>query len=490
MSLRVLEVAAAAIGTARREARPLFSGTETVQTSKSGPERQRSSEPIGKTSTVPASMSLPRHQIRRTPSPSTANETRREFLRIGALAGATLATGALPTIGTACETEPGDATSPMLDITISGYEYDHVRSLIDGRVGVQGCNPSFQPGKIGDLNTHVFSGPRTLDVTEVGLSPFLLAYANDDFRAYSLIPVFPLRLIQHKSVFIHADRGIERPDDLKGRRVGTPGYSSTSLTWIRGFMQHEHGVSPQDIEWVVSAADSSAKDSGKASAQKQVLREGTCISVGPVGKDEFDLLLDGDVDALFHAAEPKAFAKGNPNINRLFTDPRATEREYFARTGIFPIMHAVAMRNDLIDDHPWLPEAVLNAYSRAKQLRYEAMGMGWLLGTLPWFGQELFSALPLRNVVLLSPDLDTDIAAQRIGVGLSDPDLVPDWSVRRDTGAEAEPDFRRTIYTSPKDRALLLSRILFRSYRRVGRAGSEDLSDEMQDFFAKWGISI
>jgi 4,5-dihydroxyphthalate decarboxylase len=242
---------------------------------------------------------------------------RREFLRLSALAGATLATGTVPGNGAARETGPGGADSAALDLRISGYEYDHVRALIDGRVEVQGCNLRFQPGKIGDLNTHVFSGPRTLDATEIGLSPFMLAYANDGFRAYSLIPVFPLRLFRHKSVFIHADRGIERPEDLKGKRVGTPGYSSTSLTWIRGFMQHEYGVRPQDIEWVVSAADSSAKDAGKASAQEQVLPEGISITVGPEGKDESDLLLSGDVDALFHAAEPRAFTEGNPKVKRV-----------------------------------------------------------------------------------------------------------------------------------------------------------------------------
>lgn len=226
-------------------------------------------------------------------------------------------------------------------------------------------------------------------MTEIGLSPFMLAYANDGFRAYSLIPVFPLRLFRHKSVFIRADRGIERPEELKGRRVGTPGYSSTSLTWICGFMQHEYGVRPEDIEWVVSATDSSAKDAGKVSAQKQVLPEGISITLGPEGKDESDLLLDGDVDALFHAAEPKAFVEGNPKVKRLFPDPRATERAYFSRTGIFSIMHVFAMRNDLIDAYPWLPEAVFRAYSRAKQLLYEAMRMEWVLGMLPWFGQEL-----------------------------------------------------------------------------------------------------
>ena len=317
--------------------------------------------------------------------------SRRGFLKLGALAGATLAGNAAlgqdaPTL--LANGANGASDAQKLKITFAGYEFDHVQALIDGRVPIDGCDARFQPGKIGDLNTHVFAGPQTLEVTEIGLSPFMLAYANESFRDYSLIPVFPLRQFRHKSIFIHADRGITRPQDLKGRKVGTPGYSSTSLTWIRGLMQHEYGVAPQDIEWVVSAGDSSAKDAGKVSAQENVLPEGISISRGPAGKDESDLLLDGDVDALFHAGEPKAFVAGHPKVKRLFTDPRATERGYFAKTGIFPIMHAVAMRNDVIDAHPWLPEAVFNAYSQAKQLRYEAMRSEWLFGTLPWFGQE------------------------------------------------------------------------------------------------------
>jgi len=317
-----------------------------------------------------------------------ADLSRRDFLKIAALAGGSAVMGKVHASDSSAAAAR-DAASGQLDITIAGYPVDHVRALADGKVQIKGCNATFQPGKIGDLNTHVFSGPRELEVTEIGLAPFMLAYANEGFRDYSLIPVFPIRLFRHKSVFVHADRGIEHPGDLKGRRIGTPGYSSTSLTWIRGFMQHEYGVKPEDVEWVVSAADSSAKDAGKVSKQESVLPEGISISVGPEGKDESEMLVDGDVDALFHAAEPTAFTEGHPRIKRLFPDYRKTERDYYARTGIFPIMNAVAMRNDVIDAHPWLPEAVFNAYSQAKQMQYEAMNMQWIFGTLPWFGQEL-----------------------------------------------------------------------------------------------------
>jgi 4,5-dihydroxyphthalate decarboxylase len=324
------------------------------------------------------------------PTSDAAGFSRRGFLKAGVVAGGAAIMGGTSVTGLAGQgpTRSGRG-SGGLDITIAGYPVDHVKALADSRVQVKGCNVRFQPGKIGDLNTHVFSGPRDFEVTEIGLSPFMLAYANEGFRDYSLLPVFPIRLFRQKSVFVHADRGIERPEDLKGRKVGTPGYSSTSLTWIRGFMQHEYGVKPEDVEWVVSAADSSAKDAGEVSKQESMVPDGISIGVGPEGKDESQLLVDGDVDALFHAAEPKAFADGHPKIRRLFADARTTERDYFARTGIFPIMHAVAMKNDVIDAHPWLPEAVFNAYSEAKQVQYEAMRAQWIFGTLPWFGQEL-----------------------------------------------------------------------------------------------------
>jgi 4,5-dihydroxyphthalate decarboxylase len=276
-----------------------------------------------------------------------------------------------------------------IDLRIAGYPFEHIRGLMTGKVGVEGCDVEYQVGKIGDLNTHVFSGPRTLDVTEIGLIPYILAYANDEFRAYSLIPVFPLRMFRHRSIFVHSDREITYPADLKGKRVGTPGYSSTSLTWIRGMLQDEYGVRPEDVEWIVSAQDSSAGDAGKASAQENVFPEGLSISIGPEGKDESDLLIDGDVDALFHAAEPQAFIEGDPKIRRLFTDVRHTEQDYYAKTGIFPIMHAVAIRNDLVEQYPWLPKSVFEAYSNSKALAYADMQQKWFLRSLPWFAQEL-----------------------------------------------------------------------------------------------------
>jgi len=272
---------------------------------------------------------------------------------------------------------------------MAGYRYNRVEALVDGRVKVEGCKVRFEVAKIGDMNTHVFSGPQTRDVTEIGLHPFMLAYGNDGFRAYTLLPVFPLRLFRHRSVFIRTDRGIKKPEDLRGKTIATPGYSSTSLTWIRGIFQEEYGVKPEDVHWVNSSKDSSAGVAGKVSKQENVMPEGVSITPGPPGKDESDLIESGEVDALFHAAEPRAYVEGHPKVARLFPDYRSTERAYVAKTGIFPIMHAVAIKQETLRQNPWLAEALFKAYSRAKQLAYEYMAKAaWFYDSLPWYGQE------------------------------------------------------------------------------------------------------
>jgi 4,5-dihydroxyphthalate decarboxylase len=284
-----------------------------------------------------------------------------------------------------------------LGITVAGYPFDRVASL-GGKVPIEGCDVRFEKASIGDMNSHVFSGPRTREVTEIGLSPYLLAYTNDGFRAYTLIPVFPLRLFRHKSIFVRTDKGIERPEDLRGRRVGTSGYSTTSLTWIRGMLEHEYGIKPEEIHWVLSDEDSSADLAGTRSEQEQVLPDGLDIVYGTAGKSESDLLVDGDVDALFHAVEPRAYVEGNPLVGRLFTDSRAAERAYFAKTGIFPIMHAVAIRTDVAEANPWLPEAVFRAYAVAKQQALQRLRtMGWAMISLPWIAQEVESTRELMG---------------------------------------------------------------------------------------------
>lgn len=286
--------------------------------------------------------------------------------------------------------QASDASRQKLSIRLAGYDYDRVAGLVNADIDIPGCEYVFEVDNIGSLNADALGGPMRRDVTEIGLVPYLLAYTNENLMQHTLIPVFPLRVFRHKSIFIRPDRGINRPEDLRGKKVATPGFSSTSLTWIRGLMQDEYGISPRDISWVVAKKDSAGKDTGGASRFENILPEGLDITAGPEGVDESDLLVSGEVDALFHAAEPRAFIAGDPNCVRLFSDSKAAEQAYYQKRGIFPIMHVVAVRKDVAAANPWLPEAMFQAYSKAKQQVYDFQrNYAWFKTTQPWISQDL-----------------------------------------------------------------------------------------------------
>lgn len=277
-----------------------------------------------------------------------------------------------------------------LALSVSSYRLDRTAALFDGTVSIDGVAATFFEDTIGDMNTRAFSGEGNRAVTEIGLHPFMLAHANEGFRDYALLPVPLLRQFRHKSIFVRADSGIKTTQDLKGRLVGTPGYSSTSLTWIRGILRDEYGVAPSDMVWVIANKDSSSGEAGAISAQEQVNPEGVTIETGPPGLDESELLLNGEVDALIHAGTPAAFIAGDPRVQRLFADARTVERDYFRRTGIFPIMHMLAIRRDMAAEHPWLAKAVFDAYVTAKATAYDRMiRWNWATDMLPWYAAEV-----------------------------------------------------------------------------------------------------
>ena len=317
------------------------------------------------------------------------DESRRAFVKTAAIGGAALATGvALGTTQAKAgnSDKPAAVGSDKAQIKFAGYPLDRITALIDGRVQVEGCDFQYEKAGITKLNSTAIGGDQAWDVQEIGLHPYMLAYANGGLRDYSLIPVFPLRTFRHKSIFVRSDSGIERPADLRGKKVCVSAYSQSSLVWIRGILEHEYGVKPADMHWVISSKSSE----GKASKNESVRPKGIPIEDGPAGKDESELLVDGTVDAVFSAKEPQAFIDGNPIVTRLFSDSRATERAYFEKTGIFPIMHVVAIRNDAIEKYPWLPNRTFEAYSQSKSLMYANMrDVGWAMVALPWFAQEL-----------------------------------------------------------------------------------------------------
>ncbi len=284
-----------------------------------------------------------------------------------------------------------------LQVKVAGYDYDRVRAIMDGQADIKDAEVSFNVENIYALNSHAFGPEKTYEVTEMGLIPYITKYINDDFRAYTLIPVFISRTFRHRNVFVHADSGIEKPEDLRGKRVGTPGYGMSANTWIRGFLLDEYGVKADDMEWIETTKSS---DGGRLNTDfgKYYFANDFPLIKGPEGVDESELLLSGDCDALITAITPRSFLEGNPKIRRLFPDVRTAEIDYYRKTQLFPIMHVIAIRTDVLKENPWLAKAVFEMYSKAKQKAYTNLESTTVSRvTLPWVTQEFEDARKLMG---------------------------------------------------------------------------------------------
>jgi 4,5-dihydroxyphthalate decarboxylase len=317
------------------------------------------------------------------------NVTRRSFLKSSAIAASA---GALATGGINVQAAQEDTT-----INVAGYDYDRVKGIINGSAGIDGANVRFNYEDIYAVNKLAFGPQKTYEVSELGLIPYVNKFVNEGFRDYTLIPIFISRVFRHRNVFVHTDSGIDRPEDLKGKRVGTPGYGMSANTWIRGFLKDEYGVEADDMGWIETTLSSDAGDLG-GSAWSSFKEDGTFsnflpadfpLRQGPPGIDESELLLSGQCDALITAITPKAFLEGNKKIKRLFPDVKRTEQEYFEKTGMFPIMHVIGVRNSAISQNPSLPMAVFQMYTKAKELAYADLETTTSLKvSLPWVTQE------------------------------------------------------------------------------------------------------
>jgi 4,5-dihydroxyphthalate decarboxylase len=305
--------------------------------------------------------------------------TRREALKLSGAA-------ALGLLATQKSGLSAEANQPK--IKVAGYPYDRVQAIKDGLVGIDKADVSFHNENIYSLNRLAFGPDKTYEVTEIGLIPYVSKYINDGFRGYVLIPVFPSRTFRHRNIYVHVDSGIEKPEDLRGKRVGTPGYGMSASTWIRGLLLDEYGVKADDFQWIetTKSSDSGALNTG---FNQYYFREDFPLEKGPPGVDESELLLSGGCDALITAITPKSYEDGNPKIRRLFSDVKATEQQYYRETGLFPIMHVVAIRADVAKENPWLPGAVFKMYSEAKQMAYDNLATTTVLNTsLPWAMDE------------------------------------------------------------------------------------------------------
>ena len=286
------------------------------------------------------------------------------------------------------ESTPVKETNNKLELKLAGYDYDRVAPIRDGKVSIEGADVNFEVSDIYAMNKSTFGPEQKYEVLEIGLIPYISRYINEGFRDYTLIPVFISRTFRHRNIYVHTDSGIETPEDLKGKRIGTPGYGMSANTWIRGMLLDEYGVRADDFQWIESDKSSDGKELNSGFA-KYYFGEDFPLTKGPDGLDESELLLSGQVDALITAITPKAYLDEDPRIRQLFPKARDVETAYFKKTGMFPIMHAIAIKKTVLEENPWLAKAVFEMYSDAKDIAYKNLETTTVVRTsLPWGKDE------------------------------------------------------------------------------------------------------
>jgi 4,5-dihydroxyphthalate decarboxylase len=192
-------------------------------------------------------------------------------------------------------------------------------------------------------------------------------------------------MFRHSAVYIRTDRGIETPADLRGKRIGVPEYQMSAALWVRGMLKDEFGIAAHDMEWVQAGLE----QAGRRDKFPLNLPDGFPLSSENRGTLSH-MLAEGALDAVISARRPSCFVAEHAKVGRLFPDYRTAERDYFGRSRLFPIMHAVGIRRELAAQHPWLATSVYKAFAQAKRIADEDLAETTALKVgLPWVNAEL-----------------------------------------------------------------------------------------------------
>lgn len=273
-----------------------------------------------------------------------------------------------------------------LQLSVAMGDYDRTRALLDGTVQIDGVDPVYMTLSPEETFFRAFRNVE-FDISEMSFSSYLVKAASGECP-YIAVPVFLSRAFRHTSIYVRKDR-IKRPQDLKGCRVGVPEYQLTANVWARAILQDDYGVSPADVTWVRGGID----EPGRPEKIKLRLPSDVRMEYAPEG-DTISAMLDrGDIDGFIAPRPPGGAAASNPNVGWLFDDPTAVAKEYYKRTGVFPIMHVVGVRKELAERHPWLPGAVLKAFEHAKKAALDKLAdTSATKVTLPFVEEQLKAA--------------------------------------------------------------------------------------------------
>lgn len=279
-----------------------------------------------------------------------------------------------------------------LKLSLAMGDYDRTRPIVDGRVQIDGVDPIPMLLSPEEMFFRAFRH-QAFDIAELSLSSYSISVARGDAH-YVALPIFLSRAFRHTSVYIRTDRGIDTPEHLRGRRIGIAEYQLSANVWVRGILEDEYGVKPSEITWVRGGMDTP----GRPEKIKVKVPGDVTMHEAPEGATLNQMLMDGEIDGFVGPRWPRCFDQGHPHVGRLFRDSQSAAEDYYRKTRIFPIMHVLGLRRTLADQHPWLPGALVKAFSAAKALAVAALrDTSATKATMPFVEDNLLRAQNLMG---------------------------------------------------------------------------------------------
>jgi 4,5-dihydroxyphthalate decarboxylase len=264
-------------------------------------------------------------------------------------------------------------------MTLGCWNYDRTRALMDGSVRPQGIDLNYLNMPVEETFFRMLRH-QEFDVAEMSLSSYSVSLSKPQ-RPFIAIPVFPSRFFRHSCIYVNTKSGIRTPKDLIGKRVGNPEYQMTAPAWIRGILSDHYGVPVDSVTYFTGGEEEPGRP------EKIKLDLPPNIRVQPIGPTQTlaQMLLDGEIDALYTARMPSSFRTGGGRVTRLFENFIDVERQYFRDTGIFPIMHTVAIRREVYEANRWVAQSLYKAFLESQRKTYEDLQETAALKTmLPW----------------------------------------------------------------------------------------------------------
>jgi 4,5-dihydroxyphthalate decarboxylase len=262
--------------------------------------------------------------------------------------------------------------SKKIHLTLAVGDYESIRALKEGTVKPDGIELTVLTDMTSDIRHWRMLRNREFDIAELSMSNYLMAkYVDLPFIA---IPVFLHRRFRHGFIFLNASKVIAKPKDLIGKKVGLRNFQATANLWIRGILEHEHGVPHRSLNWF-KQDDEEVDWTPPADLKIERIAAGKSIE---------KMLVDGEIDALIHPELIQPILDKDKRVTRLFPNYRELEMDYYKRTGFFPIMHTTAIRQEIVDKYPWVPINLMQAFEAAKKAAYQRMENPRIV-PLAWF---------------------------------------------------------------------------------------------------------